>query len=561
MLTRCRTYFLLIAVALLSATACERTALSPGGDNPDNAISLALSLKHIGDSPAAQTKMSTDITQDNAPFRGIEQVCVIPFQTEVDEETEEASPATATSARLGSSNVVIQNSAISRNGLVANNYSHLYNIVQVPVLTNRVLAYGKAYDTGSVSTKEGKHKNGVLTASGLDDPDTPGDISFSLESVLEAGELDEINQTAKELIDALNGVVAVFQASDLADAQTFLNTFTFKNQIIACSCPAIDQLEKSLLVALSEYRWDTPDAEAIAAVIAAAMTKLSELQDAYNRAGSDFPASYGIPEGAIGMWWNGYRYVKIIEGVNISLVPASLYCYPPSLWYYANSTIKTSDNDNVNQQYTPANTSWSLILSHYNGSSVMSSTRAVAIVDQMQYGVGLVEFRFLAPGVDAAAAYGCPLTGVIIGDQKDADYSFAPKSPSSSRFVYDNNISGITLGGSSQSFQTLVLPTTVGQSLHFALEFENNTGAEFRCQQGVVRPGCKFYLAGELTPDDEDPASVFEPDHKTIVKVQVVNLNNIYNTVPDLCDPQLELGVEAVMDWIQLEPGGVKLPF
>lgn len=555
MLTRCRTYSLLLAVALLSATACERTALSPDADGPDNAISLALSLKHSGDVPAAQTKMSTDITQDHAPFRGIEQVCVIPFQTEG------ADPITAGSARLGSSNVVIQNSAISQTGLVANNYSHLYNVVQVPVLTNRVLAYGKAFDSGSVSTKEGKHINGVLKPSGLDDPDTPGDISFSLESILETGELDEINQTANELIDALNGVVAVFQTSDLADAQAFLNTFTFKNQIIACSGPAIDQLEFSLLVALSEYRWETTDVEAVAAVIAAAMTKLSELQDAYNSAGSDFPASYGIPEGAIGMWWNGYRYVKVIDGVNIALVPTDRYCYPPSLWYYANSPVKTSDDDNVNQQYTPANTSWSLILSHYNGSSVMSSTRSVAIVDQMQYGVGLVEFRLFAPGVDAAAAYGCPLTGVIIGDQQDADYSFAPKSTSASRFVYDNNISGITLGGTSQSFQTLVLPTAVGQPLHFALEFENNTGSEFPCQQGVVRPGCKFYLAGELTPEEEYPTGVFEPDHKTIVKVQVVNLNNIYNTVPDLCGPQLELGVVAEMDWVQLEPGGVKLPF
>jgi len=462
---------------------------------------------------------------------------------------------------------VIQNSAISRNGLVANNYSHLYNIVQVPVLTNRVLAYGKAYDTGSVSTKEGKHKNGVLTASGLDNPDTPGDISFSLESVLTADELDEINQTADGLIDAINGVVAEFQKSDLADVQAFLNTFTFKNQIIACSGPAIDQLEFSLLAALSEYRWETPDVEAVAAVIAAAMTKLSELQDAYNSAGSDFPASYGIPEGTIGMWWNGYRYVKIIEGVNIALVPADRYCYPPSLWYYANSPVKTSDNDNVNQQYTPANTSWSLILSHYNGSSVMSSTRAVAIVDQMQYGVGLVEFRFLAPGVDAAAAYGCPLTGVIIGDQKDADYSFAPKSNSASRFIYDNNIGGVTLSTTPQSFQTLVLPTASGQSLHFALEFKNNKSFAIPCQQGAIQPGCKFYIAGELQPElGTKPAfdyagGVFESDHKTCVTIRGISLNNIYNTVPDLCDPQLELGVVAEIDWVQLEPGGVKLPF
>lgn len=547
-------YSLLLAAALLSATACERIAIGAGADGQDGTLSLALSLKHTGNVPAAQTKMATDITQDNASFRGIEQVYVVPFQTE------NAGPVDAGSARLGSSNVLIQNPTISRTGLIANNCSHLYKIVQVPVLTNRVLAYGKANDSGSVSTKEGKHKNGVLTPSGLEDPDTPDDISFSLESILETDETDEINQTADVLLAALNGIVEVFQASDIADIQAFLNTFTFDNQIVACSRQAIDRLEYSLMVALSEYRWDPTKTEAIAAVMAAVMTKLSALEDACNNAGPDFPAAYGIPEGSIGMWWNGHRYVKIIDGVNLSLVPTDQYCYPPSLWYYANSAIKTSDNENVDLEYKPENASWDIILSYYSGSNVMSSTRSVAIFNQMQYGVGLVEFRFLAPGIDAAAAFGCPLTGVIIGDQHDADYSFSPKS-SGNRFIYDNTISGITLGGTSQSFQTLVLPTAVGQHLHFALEFQNNTGSEFPCQQGVVRPGCKFYLAGELAPDDEYPAGVFESDHKTVVKVQVASLDNIYNTVPNICAPQLELGVIAEMDWTQLDPGGVKLPF
>ena len=39
------------------------------------------------------------------------------------------------------------------------------------------------------------------------------------------------------------------------------------------------------------------------------------------------------------------------------------------------------------------------------------------------------------------------------------------------------------------------------------------------------------------------------------------DLANAYNTVPDLRDPQLELGVVAEMDWIQVTPGGIKLPF
>lgn len=525
-------------------------------DNPwYSTTSLALSLKYAGDVPEVQTKMSAAITQDGAGFRGIEQIYVIPFKTE------SAIPVDAGSTRLGARNVYINNPAIGQDGLVANNNSHLYNLVTVPLRTNRVLAYGKAYDIGTVTTKEGKHKNGVLVPSGLDNPDASGDISFCLESVLETDDMTAINQTSDNLIAALNGVVEVLQSLDDADIRVFLDAFTFQNQIMACSYPTIYRLEQSILGALSMYSGTNPDA------ISAVMIKLSELQSARNAAGSGFPSAYGIPEGALGMWWNGHRFVKLINGVNISLVPMAGYCYPPSLWYYANSTLRTSANDNVKLQYKPQNYTWGSILSYYTeGTSVESSTRSVAIVDQMEYGVGLVEFRFVAPTGNAVSAGGCPLTGIIIGDQKDVDYSFAPNS-SESRFIYDNNISGVTLGGTSQYVQMLVLPTADDQSVHFALEFQNNTSSSFQCQQGTVQPGCRFYMAGELKPgagtkpDGESVVGVFDSDYKTTVYVRVNDLGNAYNTVPDLRDPQLELGVVAEMDWIQVEPGGIKLPF
>lgn len=547
---------MLFAVALLSATACEQIALAPGANDTENGISLALSLKHTGNGSATQTKMSPSITQDGTRFRGIEQIYVIPFQIE------STKPFNPDSPRLGDENVLIQNPTITQTGLVLNNNSHLYNVVKVPVKTNHVLAYGKAFDSGTISSKEGKHKNGVLTPSGLDDPNTPSDISFSLESILTTGEENAINQTANALIDALNDVVDVLRTSTDADIQSYLNAFTFKNHILACSYQTIYRLEQSVLSELSEYSGTNPVA------INAVMTKLSALQAARNEAGSNFPASYGIPEGSIGMWWNGHKYVKVINGVNISLVPESLYCYPPSLWYYANSTVKTSDDDDMDLRYKPSYGSWDDILDFYTGSSVMPSTRSVAIVDQMEYGVGLVEFCFSASGSAAVVADGCPLTGIIIGDQKDVDYSFKTYQSSESRFIYDNAISGITFNGTSQqSFQTLVLPSTAGQAVHFALEFQNNTTSAFPCQQGTVMPGCKFYLAGELKPgkgakpDDNYTAGIFDADHKTTVNVLVISLDNVYNTVPDLRDPQLELGIVAEMDWDQLEPGGVKLPF
>lgn len=551
-----RMAFILLALSALLSGGCTHSLEREGADGPYNAISLALSLRSPGNVPEEPvTKMTAAITQDGKPFRGIEQVYVIPFQTA------SANPVVDGNARLGDRNVFIQNPTIGKTGLVANNNSHLYSIAILPRNMNRVLAYGKSMDDGPVSTRQEKHKYGVLTPSGLDNTSVSGGISFSLEPVLETADATTINQTTDNLIAALNGVVEALQASGDAGILAFLDVFATENEISACSYQTLYRFEQSILGALSLYNGTN------SAAINTIMERVSNLQVARNAAGADFPTAYGIPEGAVGMWWNGHRFVKLLNGVNISLVPTPLYCYPPSLWYYANSSIKTSADKKVEEQYKPENSTWGNILSYYTGgSSITPATQSVAIVDQMQYGVGLVEFK-MALELSAAAAAGCPLTGIIIGEQRDVDFSFSPKSSAQSRFVYDNNVSGITLSNTaSQNVQVLVLPTSSDESVHFALEFQNNTSSSFPCQQGTVQPGCKFYMAGELKPGegskpDGAPASVFSSDYKTTVNVQIRNLGKAYNTVPDLRDPQLEIGVSVEMDWLQVEPGGIKLPF
>ena len=552
--------FILLAMSALLSSGCMRSLETEDADNPYDSISLAISLKSPGDVPdGPATKMTAAITQDGTSFRGIEEVIVIPFQTE------SAVPVQDGSSRLGNRNVLIMNPAISQTGLVANNNSHLYDLAIIPRNMNRVLAYGKSVDNGLVSTRDSKHKNGVLTPSGLVNPTTSGDISFSLEPVLETAEATSISQITDNLIAALNGVIEALEASNDADIMAFLDVFAAENEISACSYQTLYRFEQSILGALSMYSGTNPTA------INTVMERLSALQTVRNAAGSGFPATYGIPEGAVGMWWNGHRFVKLLNGVNISLiplVPTPLYCYPPSLWYYANSAIKTSTDEKVETQYKPQNSTWGNILSYYtDGTTVTSATRSAAIVDQMQYGVGLVEFRMAAPEGTAAAAAGCPLTGIIIGEQRDVDFNFSPVTSAESRFIYDNNVSGMTLGNTSQYVQTLVLPSTVNESVHFALEFQNTTSSAFQCQQGTVMPGCRFYLAGELKPSEgSKPAgssipSVFASDYKTAVRVKAKNLVNAYNTVPDLRDPQLEIGVTVEMDWIQVEPGGIKLSY
>ncbi len=225
-----RVAFILLVLSALLFSGCVRPLEWEGTEDSYNAISLALSLRSPGNvSEGPATKMSSVITQDGYGFRGIEQVYVIPFKTE------SANPVAGGSARFGDRNVVIQNPSIGKTGLVANNNAHLYNIAILPRYMNRVLAYGKAVDDGSLSTKNGKHKNGVLTPSGLENPDASGDISFSLESVLETDDLIAINQKSDNLIAALNGVVEVLQASNDADILAFLDDFAIENEISACS--------------------------------------------------------------------------------------------------------------------------------------------------------------------------------------------------------------------------------------------------------------------------------------------------------------------------------------
>ena len=156
----------------------------------------------------------------------------------------------------------------------------------------------------------------------------------------------------------------------------------------------------------------------------------------------------------------------------------------------------------------------------------------------------------------------CPLTGIIVGDQKDVDYRFMPGT-GPSRYIYDKitlTDSGYPMiGKTGQTVPTLVLQTLPDRPVHFALEFKNTTGYTRHCQQGEILPQCKFYLVGEL----EAPVngSVFTQDHKTTVSVRIESLRSAYNTVPDLHDPQLEIGVVTEMKWNQITPQSIILDF
>jgi hypothetical protein len=426
----------------------------------------------------------------------------------------------------------------------------------MPWRMNHVLVYGKSIDNGGVSTKELKHRNGILNPTNLTSPPTAGDVNFQLEKIISTEEASEIEAKATALISALNGVINVFRTSGDARLEGLIPAISRENQILACSFSTFYKIETEIFSLLQTITGMSAE------VFNNVASALGVLEEALDSAGNNYPAAYGIPEGCIGFWWNGQQFVRLINGVNIALVSPLSYTYPPSLWYTANSVITTSNEDDLSSQYKSTNT-WDAILSHYtDGDEIQMSTRAVAVTDRLQYGVALLKLEILASST-VSTAFGCPLTGVIVGEQKEVvDFNFQPKS-GETRYVYDNVFdTGADLALTDDAahkiaVSTLVLPTVKGQTVHFALEFENNTGTTLRCEQGDILPWCKFYFAGVLeVPESE---AVFVKDCYTTVSATAVSLDKAYNTVPDLRDPTLEIGILTRMDWEQVSPESVKM--
>lgn len=531
--------------------------------NGVHSLSMVMSLKNVRPGQELSTKMTSDITQSECEFRGIEQLYVVPFSTESHHVEHQ-------DQRLGSRNVSLGGTGISRTGLVKNNNSHLFGTATVPNGMNSVLVYGKAPDMGSDASKESKHSYGVLVPEGIDNPMGSDDISFHLEPILASGDVNEVSQleeTADALLGKLNVVMSLMGSSANASIIGIYDSVKRENHILSCSYSTFDQLRIEIQTALFRIPFESAELLEEIRQISQAINAFS---DELSAAGSSFPSSFGVPEGSIGFWWNGKAFIRLIGGVNVMLVNPASYCYPPGLWYYANSSVKTSNLENVRNQYIESNENWDDILVKYtDGQTVNSFTQSVAIYDQLQYGVGVLELSLAEPGTEAASLInGCPLTGIIIGDQKDVDFRFIP-STGLGRYIYDNVTSGLKIGTTGNSVQTLVLQTVDDTPVHFALEFLNNTGYTRYCEQGDILPWCRFYLAGVLDPassavnqpSGETLHSIFSRDHKTTVTVRVEGLRSAYTTVPDLHSPQLEIGLVAEMKWNQLTPQSLVLDF
>ena len=647
--------WLAVAVCLSGCTALEENyGQSPESfvsEGEDLCLPLALSVGTV----KPQTKMTPAITQADATeasFRGIKEIYAIPFRAArpVNGSDERIGPNLLL-PQLGIPSTFGDNAQDGAfEGLVRSNNSHLYKNVYMRRGTASMLVYGQAIDANVSVDPDSvafKRRNGVLRAHNQYTAETPSSITFTLEPFITTANEASLQSAVDGLLTYLNSIAGAtvqftgYNVSNRAQTTWTYNWsipddysrysylknafdyFTSNSVGFSAGSAGINQMLTTLYNRLfdmasnenaggSSYRLEyyrNSNSNTIRYYyyiyeLARQIRSLIDDSTYVTLSGSganvtvslkgdyaNFPDSYGVPAGCVAIQWNGTQFVQQTPATGSALAPIDSYCYPPSLWYTTNSTIKTSDDSSVTEEYKSANVSWTDIFNQYTFSSaVVQGSESAAIKDPLQYGVAMLEVNLNkaeSPGhtqllldskgntVDVRNS-NYPLTGIIIGEQKNQAFDFTPLLEGLSSYVYDNEVtdSGTPkayIAGASASLtfkpiHTLVVPTEDVQDVHVALEFQNNSGADFYgANANKIAAGTRFYLLAILeystasAPAGKALDAVFVSDHTTKVTFSINSLAKAYNTIPELRDPQLEIGVTAKVEWIQVTPAEIPM--
>ncbi len=458
---------------------------------------------------------------------------------------------------------------------------------------DRCLVYGKPADM----TKDGVATNvynGVMNESFPASIATAGDIqdiNFSLVPMYNSEDYTEEKNTGKNGIPTAASTLAGYltevantdgwSASGNADIQELRQKFLNKGNNLPGSAVSVKAWLKALADAALRMKESGSYSEQV--------TLLNDIEVAARSKANDisltYPRSINLPDGAAALRWveseNAFQpqmNTTTVDDINT----VSRFAYPASLYYFVNSGISTSMEEvdyatvytNANTTTDPDKTAWAYVLDHFTaGPTVEGATRSVALTNPVQYAVGQLQVNVMASDVKlkdnddkdvALNTYSFPLTGIIVGGQRQVDYEFkqTDNSDTNVKFLYDSQVESCTLSTTSQlGCKTLVLQSYDGEDVDIVLEFENNNeNLTFTGVNGCyVYPHTNFYLVGKIQVtseqnivDDKDKR-VFTKDYITTVNLTVSSLKKAYNLLPSLLTGHLELGIE-VSDWMAATP-------
>ena len=333
-----------------------------------------------------------------------------------------------------------------------------------------------------------------------------------------------------------------------------------------------------------------------------------------------FPTSFKLPFGAAQLYFTAFNEDASTGGFSYkskstslldlnAQIEASHYMYPSELLYFDNSSIFVSDLEKAVGDYPNGYNTWDSYNWASNGwtnDKVVSTTRSVAVKNNINYGVAMLQTKVQLAGstfydnrhavvpsetnqvLSPTDVQAFKLTGVIVGGQNHRlGWNYLAKANEATDWdyaIFDNTIpSGTIPTGSGNENYTLVFDNyhTGDQAAQVAvlvaLEFENNSEKDFYGKGNVIRKGGKFYLIGKLQLGDkrigtEDGTSwsttypippytaagasqeitrVFIQDYLTTAtfKIGETSLQNAFITVPDLRATQASLGLSVDLNW------------
>ena len=509
----------------------------PVVNNGRVAVDLALSVS----TTAGSTRMASSDVNPTPTSLDIDGFNIIPFSIPSDQDSIRSTDASAMSA--------VTSFATQNNHYLSDNQ-------QLNIGVNAFLCYAKAKHAESYS--ETSHGSLNATGSGLAS-------KFTLTPITKP--------TASEVI--VNYMNSIANAgswktnTDDAVATEFNNFINLKN-----ATPRLAGSSKNIIAYVNEWYGK---AASIADIGGAIRTAIHNT-DYVTLTGDKVTAIKGITDSYPGTFPDGSAVIKWINDVNDPTKSAFAYesfpdyAYPAERYFYANSRIVTSNaSQSSHYEYD-----WSTVVSKYtDGDVVASTTRSVAIKNPLRYGVAGMEIHVKAStgmindnGTKAITLGDntFPLTAVIVGSQVKQNCFFEPDEPVNQEedeyLIYDKQIKdeNVYLKATEEAddkgpgVYTLGLQTKDDVSLKVVLEFENNSGAAFTSENGVIHPGTKFYMLASVVPPGEHGLipnttteygdvgkRVMTRGHMTVVNLTIKSLKSAYNALPDLSSDKLRL--------------------
>lgn len=436
-------------------------------------------------------------------------------------------------------------------------------------------------------------------------------ISFNLESIYP--DIDVIPDEAQTLAGYMNAITQVTgwgtSTNDLLKG--LLTKFTNDGNCLPGSAASvkvwIEKFMESVQTSLDNSATPEDIKTILTAIQDTAQTQVGNIGDIN---ATSYPRNLHLPDGAAVLRWADVKegevtvkkFVPQIKATTIDNINSmARFAYPAPLYYFIASEIKTSEEkvdfatiyDEV--QTNGTKTAWDQVLENtkFNKTSVSANTKAVALTHPVQYAVAQLKVKIkaytenLPDGANPAKSIhvsgtNFPLKGIVVCDQRPLNYRFEPKeieqgavSDAEVLFIYDNQVKSdcyLTTqaeGTWAEGCNTLVLQSYKNEDVNIILEFENNSGEQFTCIDGIVYPGTRFYLIGKVeaslynSPDpnvhSENKDQVFTKDYITTVNMTVSSLARAYNVPPNLLSNNLEIGVETTPQWEAATPTIIRL--